>query len=192
MTPTRILAALALFTLLVGCEIAQPLPFEIVIENADLEVRYLQSADDSPWLTFEALHGDDWSAVAGTRWGLCVRRCGQVGGAVGCTHPAMAQPDIYALLPGDTMSRSFTYEEAWVYDWDATGRCARQVDLAGPLRVTVCHAAEASLDDEVPPDGPETSGVVGDGDGELEDPICDEFEFDVQEADEQVVVPVAE
>ncbi len=183
-------AALAplLFALSAAC-VAQPLSFELVVENADPELRYVESHGEMPLVYLDALVGDDWSQVAGSPEALCARPCGQLGGSFGCISIAQAPPDIYALLPGDSVTRPYDMDEAWAEAADAAGTCARRIDLSGALRATVCHAADADIGEA---DEPEASGVVVEADGWLENPVCSEFDFVVEEADEQIVLPIEE
>ena len=117
MNPLRVLAALALFTLLAAC--ADPAPFEIVLENMDEETRFVRSSGGEPMIVLQERNGDEWSGVWTNIAWMCSRRCGAPGGQVVCAMLAAELSRAYALLPGE--SATVYRDEALVEPWKA--RC---------------------------------------------------------------------
>jgi hypothetical protein len=191
MNPLRVLAALALFTLLAAC--ADPAPFEIVLENMDEETRFVRSSGGEPMIVLQERNGDEWSGVWTNIAWMCSRRCGAPGGQVVCAMLAAELSRAYALLPGESAT-VYRDEGAWIYDTDAFGECARKTPLTGDLRIEICHSREVEDGMGVMDVDPDSTGMVG---GENDEswpsaPVCEFFEFTLDGSDQAVVLELDE
>ncbi len=187
----RASAALALLLLLAAC--ADPVPFEIVIENVDTETRYLRSSRGRPMIVLEEQVGDEWTGVWASREAMCSRRCGVAAGSVACLMGAAEISRAWALLAGEQTS-VLRDSQAWVFDRDALGDCARKTPLAGPLRIEMCHSREVE-DSAGPLDvDPDSSGAVGEEWDESwpADPVCEYLEFTLDPEDPVVLIELEE
>ena len=170
------LAALALVTLLTAC--ADPAPFEVVVENIDEETRYMRSAGGEPMIILQELVDGEWAGVWTSRSWMCSRECGAPGGPVACAMVAAEMSRAYALLAGDSAT-VLRDGEAWVYDTDGFGECARKTPLTGDLRIEICHSREIEDGMGVMDVDPDSSGMVGQEYDESwpSEPVCEQFEF---------------
>ena len=187
----RSLLAVLLFALVAAC--ADPVPFEIMIENVDTETRYMRSASGQPMIILSEDVAGEWTGVWTSIQWMCSRRCGSPGGQIACAQGAAELSRAWALLPGEatTVTRD---GEAWVYDVDGLGACARKTTLTGDLRIEICHSREVEDSMGVMDIDPDSSGILGQESDESwpSEPICDTFDFTLDGSDQAVVLELDE
>jgi hypothetical protein len=191
MNTPRVLLAVLLSSLFVAC--ADPVPYEIVIENIDEETRYLRSSQEQPMIILQERVGGEWTGVWTSIQWMCSRRCGAPGGQVVCAMGAAELSRAYVLLPGESAT-VLRDGEAWVEDVDAFGSCARKTTLTGEVRIQMCHSREVEDGMGVMDVEPDSSGMLG-SDGEESwpsDPICEDFEFTLEGTDQSVLLQLDE
>ena len=179
----RTALTIALCAALAGC-VYEPVPFEVELENAASGIRYLDQWGDRLDAELEIEYGGEWAAVRSAHPGCGTPRCAEPPAVVGttvCRGSGIVPPETYALLPGDSVVYRFDADQAIIIDPTADRTCSRRVNLSGPVRLRVCHSGAADGAEEAEP---EASGVVDDGPS-LDDPICDELEFELDEADQR-------
>lgn len=191
MNHLRLLAALALVTLLAAC--ADPVPFEIVIENVDTETRYMRSSQTRPMIILQEQVDGEWSGVWTSIDWMCARRCGAPGGQIVCAQGAAEMSRAWVLLPGE-QEAVVRDGEAWVYDTDGLGSCARKTTLTGDLQIEICHSREVEDSSGVMDVDPAASGVLGEENEESwpSEPVCDTFEFTLEGTDQAVILQLEE
>ena len=135
----------------------------------------------------------EWAGVWTSIEWMCSRRCGAPAGQVACALGAAELSRAWALLAGDSVTVARD-GEAWVYDTDAFGQCARKTQLTGELRIEICHAREVEDSNGLLDVDPDASGVLGGQNDESwpSEPVCDLFEFTLDGSDEAVVLQLEE
>ncbi len=172
---------------------AAPVPLEeIMVLNVGSEVSFLRAFDGSGILVGlqEEIDGE-MVALTPSLSSLCTQKCSAPPGpsVVAC---ADAAPDLlvaHALLPGESVSRSFD-EEFW-YRSETRG-CAKRAPLTGALAVRLCHDDAVVDANGEPLAEPTESGPMGSATEEvlLNEANCEVFPVELVAG--LVVVEVAE
>jgi len=151
---------LLLLVLLVasGCSV-ETAPFVVTVANEADSPAYVFGSDErGVVLGLEEVIDGAPREVFASLATRCISRCSAPPiGTNTCVLIAREPPVPFAIVPGDTASRTFPDEL-----WYATSRgCARRAPLTGLLFASVCHGTELEGPDG-PVDAPDASGPVED------------------------------
>lgn len=172
-----------LLLLLNGCVAAQP--FELTVTNDGDGHTFLAAGEGSGVLVgiSEEMNGVDVPLITSLAF-LCMEQCG-VPGQVVCADVAAQLAVVQALMPGDSVSKSFD-GEFWYRD--DLMNCARQAPLTGALSANLCHGTsytDANTGEVV--DTATESGIVGGNGGASVNGDCELFPFTLDDPTVSIV-----
>ena len=167
---------LVCLALLLGACAPPSAGFDITATNAATTARYVRAGEGSGLLVFleEQIDGE-WRGLASNLAFMCTAECG-IPGAIVCADVAAELSVVHALLPGDSVTKTWEANEWW---WlDDAANCARRATLTGSMRATITHGPGAEDFNGAPLPEPAQSGVM-DGEASVVDGVSEPLEFDL-------------